>query len=59
MKVHQLIEVLKTYDPDHDVIISGIEQGFGVDFELNKVHQWDETAYVRLIPDKEYEEDEE
>lgn len=59
MKVQQLIEVLQTYNPDHDIVISGHNGlGLGCDFAVDLVHQYDETNYVLLVPGKEYEEDE-
>jgi hypothetical protein len=58
MKVKQLIEVLQTYSPEHDIVISGHDGlGLGCDLEVDLVHQYDETYYVLLVPGKEYEEE--
>lgn len=60
MKVKQLIEVLQTYNPEHDIVVSGHDGlGFGCDFAVDLVHQYDETKYVLLVPGREYEEVEE
>jgi hypothetical protein len=57
MKVQRLIEVLQTYNPDHDIVVSGSGLGFGCDFAVDLVHQYDETNYVVLVPGKEYEDE--
>jgi hypothetical protein len=56
MKVQQLIQVLQTYNPDHDIVVSGHSGlGLGCDFTVALVHQYDETNYVVLVPGREYE----
>jgi len=58
MKVKELIVLLMAHDPEHDVVISGDELKFGCDFELVEVHKYDNTNYVRLISNEQYEEGE-
>ena len=59
MKVKQLIEVLQTYNPDHDIVISCHDGlGFRCDFDVGLVQQYNETNYVLLMPGKVYEEHE-
>jgi hypothetical protein len=57
MKVSELITLLQVLNPDHDVVISGNELGYGKDFGMVEVHQYNDTNYVRLIPGDDYEED--
>ena len=55
MRVQQLIQALQTYNPDHDIVVSGHNGlGLGCDFAVARVHQYDETNYVVLVPGKEY-----
>lgn len=35
MKVKEMIALLMTHDPEHDVVLSGNELKFGCDFELD------------------------
>ena len=58
MKVKQLVEMLKSYDPDHDIVISGhTVLGFGHDFTVEGLRQYDQTPYVLLVPGDEYQEE--
>jgi hypothetical protein len=54
MKVKELIALLMTHDPEQDVVISADELGHGCDYELVEVHKYDNTDYVRLIPDEQH-----
>ena len=55
MRVKDLIALLKTYDGNAPVVISGAEKGFGADFEIDGTHQFDDSPEVRLIPGAEAE----
>jgi hypothetical protein len=57
MTVSELITVLSQLDPTTPVVIAGTDLGFGVDFNLDKVHQYDNTEYIRLCPGAEFEEE--
>lgn len=57
MKIKQLVEMLNSCDPDHDIVISGCDLGFGHDFTVEGLRQYDQTPYVLLVPGDEYQEE--
>lgn len=58
MKVKELINLLQNYNPEHDIVVSGhTNLGYGMDFEVSHLHQYDDTNYVLLEAGNEYQEE--